>query len=126
MRGRRDPTIGVMIKILFLKAAIPAGARWITVKPNGPDSKGQPVLIQPNPDGSAHVIGGAGGKLNYLKIRSVRSEADYKREAEQRRKDKAEKRKEQIKADKEAGIHESKAKARENLRLQQQAHEKEF
>jgi hypothetical protein len=117
-----------MTKILFLKAAsIPPGARWITVHAGGnKDAKGQPVLIQPNPDGSAHVIGGAGGALNYLKLRAVRSEDDYKREAEQRRKDKAEKRKEQRAADKEAGIYESKAKAKENLRLQQQAHEKEF
>ena len=113
-------------RILFLKAAIPAGARWITVHPNGKGDKGQPVLIQPNPDGSAHVIGGAGGKLNYLKLRGVRSEEDYKREADQRRRDKADRKKEQRKADKEAGILESKNKARENLRLQQRAHESDF
>lgn len=113
-------------RLLFLKASIPDGARWITVHPNGPGSEGQPVLIQPNPDGSAHVIGGAGGKLNYLKLRSVRSETDYKREAEQRKKDKTAQRKEQRQRDKEAGVLESKNKARESLRLQQQQHEREF
>ena len=115
-----------MSRILFLKASIPPGARWITVHPNGGDSKGQPVLIQPNPDGTAHVIGGAGGKLNYLKLRGVRSEASYKQEAAQRRKDKADERKAQRERDKEAGLTESKAAARERVRLQKQAHEHEF
>lgn len=116
-----------MKPILFLKASkIPAGARWITVHPNGPSTEGQPVLIQENPDGSAHVIGGAGGKLNYLKLRSVRSESDYKREAEQRKKDKAAQRKEQRKRDKETGILESKKKAQENVRAQRMQHENEF
>lgn len=113
-------------RVLFLKSSIPAGARWITVHPNGPGTEGQPVLIQPNPDGSAHVIGGAAGKLNYLKLRSVRSEADYKREAEQRKKDKVAQRKEQRQRDKEAGTLDAKNKARENLRLQQQEHEREY
>lgn len=111
--------------ILFLKAsAIPPGARWITV--NGGEGKGQAVLIQPNPDGSAHVIGGAGGSMNYLKLRAVRSEADYKKEAEDKKKAKAEDRKAQVQRDKEAGIHESKNKAKQDLRRQQQAHEREF
>lgn len=113
-------------RLLFLKASIPEGARWITVHPNGSGTEGQPVLIQPNPDGSAHVIGGAGGKLNYLKLRSVRSEADYKREADQRKKARVEKRKEQRQRDKDAGVVDSKNKAREGLRLQQQEHEREF
>ncbi len=33
-------------RILFLKA-LPPGARWITVRPNGPGTDGHPVLIQP-------------------------------------------------------------------------------
>lgn len=111
--------------ILFLKAAsIPPGARWITV--NGGEGKGQAVLIQPNPDGSAHVIGGAGGKLNYLKLRAVRSEADYKKEAEGKKKARIEDAKLQRQRDKEAGIHEAKGKAKQDLRRQQQAHEREF
>ena len=112
--------------ILFLKSSIPPSARWITIHPNGPDAKGQPVLIQPNPDGSAHVIGGAGGKLNYLKLRSVRSASDYKREAEERKKAKIEERKAQRAKDKEAGILEAKSKAKEDLRNQQRSHEREF
>lgn len=96
------------------------------MRPNGPGTEGQPVLIQENNDGSAHVIGGAGGKLNFLKLRSVRSESDYKQEVEQRRKQRAEQRKEQRKKDKEAGILESKKKAREQVKMQQYEHEKEF
>lgn len=115
-----------MKPILFLKASIPDGARWISVHPNGPGSKGQPVLIQPNADGSAHVIGGAGGKLNYLKIRGVRSEADYKREAEQKRTAKTAAKKEQRKKDKEAGLVESKKAARDAVRSQTVGHERKF
>lgn len=113
--------------VLFLKASkIPEGARWITVHPNGPGSEGQPVLIQPQADGSAHVIGGAGGKLNYLKLRAVRSESEYKKEAEDKKKAKAEDRKLQRQRDKEAGILESKNKAKQDLRSQQRQHEREF
>lgn len=112
--------------ILFLKASIPPGARWITVHPNGDDSKGTPVLIQPQADGSAHVIGGAGGKLNYLKLRGVRKESEYKKEAADKKKAKAEQAKEQRAKDKEAGILESKNKAKQALRVQQRTHEREF
>ena len=112
--------------IFFLKASIPDGARWITVHPNGPGSDGTPVLIQPNPDGSAHVIGGAGGKLNYLKLRTVRKESEYKKEAADKKKAKAEEAKAQRAKDKEAGILESKNKAKDDLRAQQRTHEREF
>lgn len=112
-------------KILFLAKAIPEGARWITVHPNGDSSPGQPVLIKENPDGSAHVIGGAGGKLNYLKLRGVRSKDEYKREAEDRKKAKQEARKEQRKRDKEAGIAESKQKAKKGLAEQLRAKQRE-
>lgn len=112
--------------ILFLKASIPEGARWITVHPNGPGSEGTPVLIQPQADGSAHVIGGAGGKLNYLKLRGVRKESEYKKEAEDRKKSKAEEKKLQRQRDKEAGILESKNAAKQALRDQQRQHERDF
>lgn len=112
--------------VLFLKASIPDGARWITVHPNGPGTEGQPVLIQPNADGTAHVIGGAGGKLNYLKLRGVRKESEYKKEAEDRKKAKAEEKKLQRQRDKEAGILEKKKAAKESLRTQQREHEREF
>lgn len=114
-------------KILFLKASsIPEGSRWITLHPNGPGSPGQAVLIQPNPDGSAHVIGGAGGKLQFLKLRGVRKESEYKKEAAEKKKAKAEEAKAQRQRDKEAGILESKNKAKQDLRDQQRRHEREF
>lgn len=75
---------------------IPAGARWITVHPNGPDSKGQPILVVPAGDGTHRVIGGAGGSMNHLRLKGVASEeemaarkkehAKNKREAEKKRK----------------------------------------
>lgn len=114
-----------MARILFIKASsIPDGARWITI--NGGKGEGQAVLIQPNPDGSAHVIGGAGGKLNMLRLRGVRKESEYKKEAEDRKKSKVEEKKAQRAADKEAGVLESKNKARQALRDQQRQHEREF
>ena len=70
--------IGNMARFFDLFKAIPPGARWITVRPNGPGTEGRPVLVQPAADGAYHVIGGAGGKLNYLKLTGVRSEASYK------------------------------------------------
>lgn len=101
---------------LFLKAdAIPADARWITVHPNGSGSKGQAVLIQPHPDGSARVIGGAGGSLNYLKLRGVKSHSDYQAEAGKKAAEKRAARKEQIAADKAAGIHGAKEQARKDI-----------
>lgn len=114
-------------KVIFVKAnSIPANSRWITIHPNGGDSKGQPVLIQPNPDGSAHIIGGAGGALTYLKLRAVRSESDYKREAAAKKEAAKIAKKEQRKADKEAGLVESKKKAREDIRNQTREHERKF
>lgn len=115
-----------MKPILFFKAAIPAGARWITIHAHGPNEKGQPLLIQPNPDGSAHVIGGAGGSMNYLKLRAVRSESDYKREAAEKKHTQTEAKKEQRKKDKAAGLVESKKAARENIRAQTRTHERAF
>ncbi|MEY8688461.1 MAG: helicase-related protein [Leptothrix sp. (in: b-proteobacteria)] len=112
--------------VLFLKANIPAGARWVTAHPNGPGEKGQPILIQPQADGSAKVLGGAGGALNHLRIRSVRSEAEYKAESDQKKKAQAEAKKEQVKADKEAGIYESKKKVQDQIRDQKRKHEREF
>lgn len=117
-----------MTKILLLlkAASIPPNARWITLHPNGPGTKGQAVLIQPNPDGSAHVIGGAGNSLNYLKLRGVKSESEYKKEAVQKRAAASEAKKEQKKKDKAAGLVQSKKKAREAVRGQVHEHERKF
>jgi helicase-like protein/SNF2 domain-containing protein len=54
------------------------GGRWITVHPNGDEEDGHPVKICPNPDGSHTIVGGAGGKLNGLKLLNVKSHDEYK------------------------------------------------
>ncbi|MBE7619573.1 hypothetical protein GL297_08015 [Komagataeibacter sp. FXV2] len=73
----------VLISASLLKALAP-GERWLTVHPNGRDDKGVHVLVQVQKDGSAKVIGGAGGALNHLRLTGVRSEAQYREEAAQR------------------------------------------
>jgi hypothetical protein len=108
------------------KADIPAGAHWITAHPNGPGTKGQPLLIEPHPDGTAHVIGGAGGKLNYLKLRGVKSPEEYKADAAKKAAELRHGRKLQIERDKELGLHDAKRAARESINLQRKAAEKEF
>lgn len=65
----------------------PAGSRWITV--NGGNGEGQAILIMPQPDGTHRVIGGAGGSMNHLRLRDVKSEETLREEGKQRRKDKA-------------------------------------
>ncbi len=50
-----------------MRKALAAGERWITIRAPGYE-KGQPVLIRQEPDGAARVIGGAGGKLNHLRL----------------------------------------------------------
>lgn len=114
--------------ILFFKALGP-GERWITVKNPNAD-KGSAVLIRENPDGSASVIGGAGGKLNHLRLRGVKSKDQYKRESAEREKSKREAKKqaatEQKTRDKAAGIDQSKAQARTAIKAQAHAEEREF
>lgn len=113
----------------FLKAsATPPGARWITVHPGGKESTGVPVLIQETASGSGayHVIGGAGGKLNYLKLRGVRSEAEYKQEAAERVAERRAQTKEQAKRDKEAGIYQQKQEAKRAVQGQRQEGQKKF
>lgn len=101
--------------VLFLKALGP-GERWITVHPHGPDMPGQPVLIKQEADGAARVIGGAGGSLNHLRLRGVRSEEEYKEEAAKRSAAHKEKRKRQAEQDRKDGLTESKSRAREVLK----------
>ena len=107
---------------------IPSGSRWITVHPNGEGTKGVPVLVEPVKDGSGHfrVIGGAGGKLNMLKLRGVKSEAEYKQQHAERAASKRLARKEQIRRDKELGLHEAKVAAREQINQQRKAAQKDF
>lgn len=117
-----------MTKILLLLKAssIPDGSRWVTLHPNGPGTKGQPALIQPHADGSASVVGGLGGKMNYLRLRAVKSESEYKKEAVQKKAAATEVKKEQKKKDKAAGLVESKKKARDAVRGQVHEHERKF
>jgi len=49
-------------------AAAQGTEHWITVHPHGENEKGIPVLVRENGDGTATVIGGAGGHLDYLRI----------------------------------------------------------
>lgn len=104
-----------MKKLLLIKAAsIPEGAHWITVHPNGAGT-GQPVLIQPQSDGSAKVIGGAGGSLNHLRLRGVKSKDKYKEEATAKADETRQKKKEQTAADKASGVHEAKQLAKQQV-----------
>lgn len=113
----------------FLKAdhgPIPPDARWITVHPHGEGSKGVPILIQPTPQGHFRVIGGAGGKLNMLKLRGVKSESAYRQEHAERASLKQQAHKEQVRRDKELGIHDSKQAARAQLKEQRDLARKEY
>jgi hypothetical protein len=86
---------------------IPAGAHWVTVHSH-PGAKGSPILVMPHEDGSMRVIGGAGGALNHLKLRSVKTGESYKDSIKQRGQARQEAKKKQIEADKAAGIHNQK------------------
>jgi len=61
--------------------------RWITVHPNGKDERGIPVKIRESKaePGTWHVVGGAGGKLNYLKLTNVKEPHEYAEQAKQRK-----------------------------------------
>ena len=113
---------------LLKRMATPAGARWITVHPNGKENPGVPVQIQETQAGSGvyHVIGGAGGKLNYLKLRGIRPEADYKKEVAERRQLRQAEAKRQRERDRAAGLETSKKKEKEAVAAHQRDQEKTF
>ena len=116
-------------RFLLLKAQpIPAGARWITVHPNGENSTGQPVLVQPHPThkGVWSVIGGAGGKLNYLKLRGIKSEGSYKEGLAEKDKARRELEKRQAVRDKELGIAKPKAEKKAEIATQRRQYQHEF
>lgn len=83
------------------KKAIPEGARWITVNPTDTPGAGQPVLIMPQSDGTATVIGGAGGKLNMLKLRNVGNEATWQERAKERKEKEKQRKAEQTEEERE-------------------------
>lgn len=112
---------------LLLKAGEPlaAGERWITVTPPGHE-KGSPVLIRENPDGSAHVIGGAGGKLTGLRIHPRKAGESTAQAAKARQEDRKKARAEQVAKDKAAGTYDAKQDARKSLKEQKRQAEKDF
>lgn len=71
---------------------VKGGERWITVHPNGPDEPGHPLLIKVDPHNPnvGRVIGGAGGKLNYMQVH-LKSPEQYKKEASDKRAERARK-----------------------------------
>lgn len=112
-----------MATFFTLCKALGPGERWITVHPHGPDEKGQPLLIKEQPDGSAKVVGGAGGSMNHFRLTGVKSEADYRTEAQSRDKAYRERKKDQAKQDKAAGLPDSEKAAKDALRSQLQEHQ---
>ena len=112
----------------LLVKALEAGQRWISVHPNGPGTKGVPVMIQEAGHGSGvfHVIGGAGGKLNYLKLRGIKPESSYKEHAAENKKAKSEQKKVLKARDKELGIEKGKDQARTSVKSQLHQEQKGF
>lgn len=107
----------------LLKASLGPGEHWVTLRPHGPGTKGVPVLIRDQPDGSARVIGGAGGRLNYLKLKGVKRASDYTEEVRQKAEARKAIKKQQQARDKELGI--DKAKRERKAAIQSQAREQE-
>lgn len=111
--------------VVFLKA-LEAGERWITVRPNGPGTEGQPVLIQPQPDGSAKVVGGAGGALNHLRLTGVKPQSAYKDTIAERAANRRAQKKDQAERDKKLGLQTAKAEAHKKVQGQRQRAQGEF
>lgn len=110
--------------ILFCKA-LQAGERWITVRAPGHE-KGQPVLIQPQPDGSAKVIGGAGGSLNHLRLTGVKPAGSYTETLKERAGQRREAKKAQRTRDKALGLQTAKAEAHKRVSDQTRAAQEEY
>jgi hypothetical protein len=104
---------------------IPAGAHWITVH-SAPGAKGSPILVMPHEDGSMRVIGGAGGALNHLKLRSVKTGEGYKDSIAAKQKERQERQKAQTASDKAAGIHDSKQAEKGKLKEAMKKQRTEF
>ena len=109
-----------------LAKALGSSERWITIHPNGADSKGQPILIQQQPDGSAKVIGGAGGGLNHLRLTAVKPQSSLKEVLAQRAKERRERAADQRKKDKETGIASAKKEAHDKVKEQTREAQQSF
>lgn len=98
-------TIGVKHFRPTLLAKAEQGERWITLKPNGAKDGYVHVKIKVHKDGTAHVIGGAAGKLRGLKLNKLRSPEQIKTDAKKRKEEtkaaEAKKKLEQTAKDKE-------------------------
>ena len=100
-----------------------AGAtRWITIHPPDGDKgrPGVPVMIREHGDGTAHVVGGAGGRLNMLKLRGIKSPEEYharlqQRKAEEREKNRREKEEENRRLKEMPKAQRERVKARKRL-----------
>lgn len=110
-----------------LLKAVPLGPgeRWVTVHPPGHE-KGQPLLIRENPDGSATVMGGVGGKLTGLRLRGRSGDETAKQAAQRRQEERKKARAERLAQDKASGVHEAKQEARKDLKEQRRQAEREF
>jgi len=90
--GKRLPVESVDMQEELAKANEPMqdGDRWITVHPNGAGTKGNAVLLRPvkGEPGVHRVVGGAGGKLNFLRITLTKDPSKYKEESLARQKEK--------------------------------------
>ena len=77
-------------------------------------------MVQETQHGSGvfHVIGGASGKLNYLKLRGLKPESSYKEHAAEKAKARRNGQKVQRARDKELGLDNAKGKAREEVKTQ--------
>ena len=106
-----------------------AGQRWITIHPGGnKDAKGVPVMVQESQHGSGvyHVVGGAGGRMNFLRLRGIKPESTYKEQAAENAKNRRETKKKQAARDKELGLDKAKGAARDNVKVQKIEADKAF
>src|SRR6185312_2278310 len=55
------------------------GGRWLSVHPNGPNTPSYPVYAVPDKSGQYVITGGAGGRLNGLRLDGLQDEAAYAR-----------------------------------------------
>lgn len=109
-----------------LAKALEAGERWVTVHPNGPDARGQPVLLHPQKDGSYKVVGGAGGSLNHLRLTGIKPQSEYTETLRAREKERRALRKRQRDRDKALGLQSAKAEAHRKVTEKTEAAQRQF
>jgi hypothetical protein len=123
--GSGQPDLLYEIVEAGINKALGPGERWITAHAPGHD-KGVPILIQEHPDGTASVIGGAGGKMNHLKLRGIKPAGDYKQALGEKAAARREANRKQTEADKAAGVHGAKEDARRLLKEEVKKERQEF